>query len=502
MGETTSNYGPDENSSISTVTASPPSYHSTDLAVYDISTWGYKRHTVPTAEPIVSLKESQDCTCKCEWRDACDGLNLVVFTKHRGLRLVYYIGMFIALIVSGILTWMDFSYFIAQQSATLLTIRQKDNLRFPTITLCPKNADALNISLIEEDISKQLKIGSDLSKNDVMNLIVFAIAGAGFDNFDPFTKKWDENYVAKLSIWFKKWKNSRDYFEFYNFLFEDAGYKCKDLFSECWYAGDELPCCDLFRPSYVMLRGRCLRLREFYQEDPALTGTISLYLKFLPSNLLGKGASQPQTILYVSDGYPDVATFPRFYMNPFEMNQLHFNRRVISMLPTNPSCSNDTKAQGVGTCFVSKWLERKIVQPLNCTLFYLSSKHPHLPICEPEKIVSSYKNVVNLAFDNNTRCLPACFRRDATMQMQITSLSYKFVQNLSDPVYQLEFAYDALQEEMFTEIITTTLPSFIAELSGQSGLVMGITMTTFGDFILWIIFICKKFSLYLWKEIK
>lgn len=100
------------------------------------------------------------------------------------------------------------------------------------------------------------------------------------------------------------------------------------------------------------------------------------------------------------------------------------------------------------------------------------------------------------------QCLPACFRRDVTMQMQITSLPNQFVQNMSDSVYQLEFAYDALQEEMFEEIITTTVPNLIAELSGQSGLVMGITLITFADIILLSIFISKKFFKYLWNEIK
>lgn len=41
----------------------------------------------------------------------------------------------------------------------------------------------------------------------------------------------------------------------------------------------EIPCCDIFTPYYVMLRGRCLRLnRTIYQMDPSDVGRIDVYM--------------------------------------------------------------------------------------------------------------------------------------------------------------------------------------------------------------------------------
>ncbi|KAE9548976.1 hypothetical protein FO519_007810 [Halicephalobus sp. NKZ332] len=300
-------------------------------------------------------------------------------------------------------------------------------MRYPNITLCPKNADAVNLTLILDDMGRMFSeninftqtederyfsgSSTDLTQTEIEDLIAFALAGAGFDNFDPYVEKWDRSYIKKLAILFQKWKGNRDLSDFYFFLFEEAGFRCEDLFIECYYAGDLIPCCDVFRFSYVMLRGRCLKLREFYQNDPALTGTLTLYMRYLPSNIVLKGHNQPETILYISDEYPDVATFPRFYLEAMKWNQLHLQKRVISMLPNNPHCSNETTAQGEGTCFVNKWLEKKVVHPLNCTLFYLQHKYPKLPVCNPEKIVETYSNVISLAIDNNSRCFPACYRR-------------------------------------------------------------------------------------------
>lgn len=109
-----------------------------------------------------------------------------------------------------------------------------------------------------------------------------------------------------------------------------------------------------------------------------------------------------QTILYVSDEYLDVATFPRYYLYPQKWNQLRLARQIISMLPNSPYCSNSTEAIGRGTCLVNSWLKSRIVNPLNCTLFYFQHKFPNLPVCRPEAIVKTYKNVIDLAFNDDT----------------------------------------------------------------------------------------------------
>uniref|UniRef100_A0AC35G5D9 Uncharacterized protein n=1 Tax=Panagrolaimus sp. PS1159 TaxID=55785 RepID=A0AC35G5D9_9BILA len=276
------------------------------------------------------------------------------------------------------------------KTATRMTIRQKRDLRYPNITLCPKNPDSINLTMIKEDIYMYIP---DLNDTDATNLITFAIAGSGFDNMDTISRRWDALLIL------------------------------------CYYAGDKIPCCDIFRFSYVMLRGRCLKLREFYQEDPALTGTLTIYMRGMPSQLIERGGAQLQTILYVSDEYLDVATFPRYYLYPQKWNQLRLARQIISMLPNSPYCSNSTEAIGRGTCLVNSWLKSRIVNPLNCTLFYFQHKFPNLPICRPEAI-RHYNVVANYP---NHRCtrprrarlkLPIGIRLRRTPRRNVSGSSY------------------------------------------------------------------------------
>jgi hypothetical protein len=47
----------------------------------------------------------------------------------------------------------------------------------------------------------------------------------------------------------------------------------------------------------------------------------------------------------------------------------------------------------MGTCFINHWLRTNVIEPLKCTLFYLHYKTPHVKVCEPRRVVSSYFNV-------------------------------------------------------------------------------------------------------------
>ena len=102
-------------------------------------------------------------------------------------------------------------------------------MRYPNITLCPKNADAINLTLVLADIDERLSGTIDLNGTDTQNLIAFALGGAGFDNFDKYVKVWNADYIKKLSIWFQKWQGDRELMDFYHFLFEEAGFQCEDV---------------------------------------------------------------------------------------------------------------------------------------------------------------------------------------------------------------------------------------------------------------------------------
>ena len=109
------------------------------------------------------------------------------------------------------------------------------------MVICPKNADSLNMSLVREGSFIYTKNTSTVKSLDVLYhlpgldepsinaLISFAIAGAGFDNMGTVLAKWSTDEISRLAIYFKKWKNSRTYLEFFDMLFNQYGYECDDV---------------------------------------------------------------------------------------------------------------------------------------------------------------------------------------------------------------------------------------------------------------------------------
>ncbi|KAH7708932.1 hypothetical protein AAVH_23808 [Aphelenchoides avenae] len=51
-------------------------------------------------------------------------------------------------------------------------------------------------------------------------------------------------------------------------------------------------------------------------------------------------------------------------------------------------------------CTVREWLKARVIEPLNCTLFYMQhqafSKWPTLEVCPPEWIIRHYDQVANV----------------------------------------------------------------------------------------------------------
>lgn len=58
---------------------------------------------------------------------------------------------------------------------------EASKLPFPTLVICPKTADAVHLDVLLDDIHKRID-GIDNKK--AVELLAFAIAGAGFRNFD------------------------------------------------------------------------------------------------------------------------------------------------------------------------------------------------------------------------------------------------------------------------------------------------------------------------------
>ncbi|KAI1733335.1 amiloride-sensitive sodium channel domain-containing protein [Ditylenchus destructor] len=300
-----------------------------------------------------------------------------------------------------------------ERVVTLNTIKRRDFMLYPNLTICPKNVDALNFTAVESDIHFRLPHLNGTAIND---LIEFTMAGAGFHNFDAHINFWTDFELEQLSKLFRKWRGNRPLLEFMKLIFETYGY--------------------------------------------------------------------PQVIVYVGDQYDDVPTFPRYYLNTNIWYRLRFRKRRIKMLPPNPHCTTDYNNKGRGYCLVESWLRSRIIEPLNCTVFYMAHKHPEMPVCDPETVVRNYGLVdqADKLFAYNKkytpmkyRCLPACKRDHIDIKLYF---SEKRRPGMHNALFQLEASYENLQVEYYEERETTTLRGFISQIGGQMSLFLGISIVS------------------------
>ncbi|KAI1708076.1 amiloride-sensitive sodium channel domain-containing protein [Ditylenchus destructor] len=414
------------------------------------------------------------CTCRFLWNYELHGLTAYLKAKTVGGRLLWSFTIAICIFLAATTTQTMFSDYLEHQTATLVTVRQRPEMKLPSIIICPKNPDALNYPKILRDMGKRLP---HLDRVTLGRLLAFVIAGAGFSNVNEVLHQVSPNEMQRLSAMYRRWKGNRTLADFYTTLIEKNGYTCDELFQECHYGYQKLNCCDIVRPYYVMLRGRCFRIDNFTQTDPDVLGKLSISMNQLHSRLSERSGLQPQVIAYISDKYPDVATFPRFYLNFHMPIYVRVRARRMVLLPWNNQCTTLPQYKGKA-CYVIKWLELKVIKPLNCTVYYLRHKIPGYPVCDPETIVKNYKTVTNVSMIGyNERCLPQCHRFDHRIRAFHSDLiPYSIKKPL--PAFRLEMSYVDLEIERYEEVLTTSLPGFVSQLGGQSGLFIGVSACT------------------------
>lgn len=195
----------------------------------------------------------------------------------------------------------------------------------------------------------------------------------GIHGMDNHMRKWKGNYSDHLYERVTQWRFNRTWDEFFHFVFHTNGYECEDvglrtsykansfqLFERCSYGYYEAPCCDYFRPTYVLKRGRCFRLDEFYQKDEGDPGMFIIHMKNLPSNFVNVNGTQvsltipfdlnsfslfkPHLILYLSTREGDVNSSPRLFMSKDARNEIRLQLKRIEMLPSlsQQHCSNSS----------------------------------------------------------------------------------------------------------------------------------------------------------------
>lgn len=99
-------------------------------------------------------------------------------------------------------------------------------MKLPSITVCPKNPDALDYKKIIRDIGKRLP---RIDRFTLGRLLAFVIAGAGFSNVNEVLHQVSPNEMQRLSAMYRRWKGNRTLADFYTTLIEKNGYTCDEV---------------------------------------------------------------------------------------------------------------------------------------------------------------------------------------------------------------------------------------------------------------------------------
>ncbi|CAI5448200.1 unnamed protein product [Caenorhabditis angaria] len=411
------------------------------------------------------------CNCKYLWLRELHGVSAFMMSNSLKEKIFW------ACIIIGCASYSIYNTksildeYGQHATTTLITILPVKKLKFPTMVFCPRYPDFLNYYNILSDMYQHLGYMENSTNFDVLR---FAITGFGIDNAG--SEFFNETYQAQMNDYYLKWKGNRSQFEMFDFVYNQNGYTCQDMFQTCYGGMNTYNCCDIFEPTYVMIRGRCFRLIDsYYQNDTDEVAKVSIYFNNMTSPILNTGIP-PQLVMYNGDSNTEVSIYPRIYLNSHDWNRIRYSQKVMKLLPDSTRCSTDRIYQGKFTCFVYKWL-MQLVTMFNCTVPYYKYQLPYLAdvdICEASLIVANFHNISLTPATIGYKCIPACSRIENSVQLT-SSIDVDPDQSY---MFRLEASFTYLEYEQYREIRTTSTPGFISELGGQTGLFVGCSVMT------------------------
>ncbi|KAI6222848.1 hypothetical protein M3Y99_01489100 [Aphelenchoides fujianensis] len=395
-----------------------------------------------------------------------------------------------------------FADYIREQTYTLNEFEHTTKLAFPNIVLCPKNPDHLQFDEIrkgganvKEKLSRSVldlsKYITNVSDAEFFDYITYVVAGSGVHGYEKHLHAWKENYTTYVGEQVKTWRGNRTWEQFFTFIFDENGYKCQEMLQYCFYGYYQaIPCCDIFHPIYVLHRGRCMRLGEFYQSDGGDLGKLQTNMNQLHTNFFGRNTTQPQMIVYMIAGRleeGDVSLSPRLYMAASSWNEIRFQKKYVHMLKERgQECSSAIDNLGVPRCQTNAHLRQLYIEPFNCTIYpFHGSRTYFLRTCDPSVIIQNYDWIFKTHV-KTTHCRPACERFDVREQ--------KFTSPARDPTnryttpFQIQFQFNELYIEKYTELQYTSVPGFVSQLGGQIMLFLGISLQT----VIHVLFVIGK----------
>ncbi|CAI4230528.1 unnamed protein product [Auanema sp. JU1783] len=348
------------------------------------------------------------------------------------------------------------------ETTTHISVLQNNSLLMPSIHICPKNPEYFDYKTVYQDMNDRV---GNLTKEQQKNLLKYFVAGSGLQNSG--LESLSKQQIREAGEQYLLWLGNRTLIELFDFVFNKHGVKCENILKKCIMSGVEFDCCKAFRPHYVILRGRCIRLDPI--EQKGTSESDKLRLEFIqPDSKLISRESQRQFVFYMGDIYPEIYFIPRFYHNIIAFGELEMRARLVQMLHRNETCISSSISRGRSTCFLNNWILENLVEPLNCTLPYLDTLYVSrgLSVCHPSQIIEIYDNLM-VATNVRHRCNLNCDRWD-----YIYRYSEKNAIQREDN-YVMDIFFTDLMYEVYSEIKMVTFTGFVSQIGGQAVLFIG-----------------------------
>ncbi|VDL63556.1 unnamed protein product [Nippostrongylus brasiliensis] len=180
----------------------------------------------------------------------------------------------------------------------------------------------------------------------------------------------------------------------------------------------QMKCCERFKPHYVMLRGRCMRLDHEYQNGDGESYSRHFTFKTLDSRIIS--GKQRQYVVYFGDRWPEVGIFPRVYVTEGDYGVASFKLSRVNMLPRPDE-----------------------------------ALYGDIDFEEVEEF----------------QCMPNCNRLDLAVDYTTSVIKHRFT-------FVLDVFYSDRGYEDYEEIAMVSLPGFISQVGGQLGLFLGVSVVS------------------------
>uniref|UniRef100_A0A0N4ZDS0 Sodium channel protein Nach-like n=1 Tax=Parastrongyloides trichosuri TaxID=131310 RepID=A0A0N4ZDS0_PARTI len=430
--------------------------------------------------------------CKCSskldncpaWICEIHGIEKIILSSNTRTTCLWSIIIFISFIGCILMTTSVTLEFMRGDTSTSTSIIVAPSLKLPALTICPKSGDILNF----RGIFKELKVfHPNISIEVSKDLIQYFLGGNGFQNMDRI-KNFERTYVDYLELLYNIWSYTYSTEDFFFYIYKKYGYKCNDLFVECYFNGYIVDCCQkLFRKISVLRRGICYQtIENLTQTELDDAGKLKIKMRAPLSTTKNNSLTKTQLIVYVNDNFDIVTTERKFYIYPNLYNNLILRVRHINLVNKYSACSNEIEGDD-GGCIVRRWLKSNIIGVHNCTFAYLRhiTINESYSICNLSKIVRFYYgNIDNLkkTHKSNIKCVPGCKR----WQYFVTHQKSDAITHFVGYNFYLDMSFLTMQYEEIKESYTTSIPAFMAQIGGQFGFFLGISIITMLQIIIYL----------------